>query len=243
MRTFLGVCLAITGTLAVAACGSSGEGGREIHITQTDEGCTPTSIEATAGEKLNLVVKNDSGGDYEIEGIDGAKLEEVVVPEGRTRSMGYDVPGSGGVTKLKCYFPGGPSTIIEVKAGEGSGVAEDEEGAKPSAASAEEADSSVTVTLAEYTVEPDTDSVSAGKIRFTATNSGEQIHELYVLKTKDAGYDVAGEIENVDPGKSGAMTLDLAAGEYTLACLIASGEAGSSVDHFEEGMYTPFTVE
>ena len=72
MRTLLGVCLAIGGMLALAACGSSGEGGRKVNITQADEGCTPTSIEATAGEKLNLVVKNDSGGDYEIEGIDGA---------------------------------------------------------------------------------------------------------------------------------------------------------------------------
>ncbi len=77
MRTVLGLCLAAATTLLLIGCGASGEGGRKVDITQTDDGCTPTSIDATAGEKLDLVVKNDSGEDYEIEGIDGAKLDEI----------------------------------------------------------------------------------------------------------------------------------------------------------------------
>ncbi len=241
MRTLLGICLAIGASLALAACGSSGEGGRDVNITQADEGCTPTAIDATAGEKLNLVVKNDSGKDYEIEGIDGAKLEEVIVPEGRTRSIGYSVPDSGGVTKLKCYVPGGASTIIEVRAGEGADV-ESTDGSASVTPDAS-ADSTVTVTLGEYTVEPDSSSIEAGKIQFVAENLGQEIHELYVLKVKDNGYDVVGEIENVAPGESGAMTLDVVAGDYQLACLIAPGEAGSTVDHFKEGMYTDFRVD
>ena len=242
MRTLLGVCLAIGASLALAACGSSGAGGREVNITQADEGCTPTAIDATAGEKLNLLVKNDSGKDYEIEGIDGAKLEEVIVPEGRTRSIGYNVPGSGGVTKLKCYVPGGSSTIIEVRAGAG-GTSEESTGGSSAVTADPSADSTVTVNLGEYTVEPDSSSVEAGKIQFVAENTGQEIHELYVLKVKENGYDVVGEIENVAPGESGAMTLEVVAGDYRLACLIAPGEAGSTVDHFQEGMHTDFRVE
>lgn len=239
-RTVLGVCLAATGLLLVA-CGASGAGGREVDITQTDEGCTPTAIEATPGEKLNLKVKNETGDIYEIEGTDGAKLEEVIVPEGRTRSVGYNVPDSGGTTKLKCYVPGGPATIIEVRAGEAVGTGN---GQPDDAEPEDETTAGVTVTarLGEYTVEPDVPSAEAGTIRFVAQNAGEEIHELYVLKVREGGFDVIGEIENITPGEEGAMTLDLEAGDYQLACLIVPGEADSTVDHFKEGMYTGFEV-
>ncbi len=243
MRTVLGLCLAVGAAAVFLGCGASGSGGREVNITQAKDGCTPTSIQATAGEKLNLVVKNESGKDYEIEGIDGAKLEEAIIPEGRTRSVGYDVPGSGGTTKLKCYIPGGPSTVIEVQAGANGATGEPgtrdlSNGIAGGAAAA----STVNVSLEEYTVKADSASVSAGEIRFVASNIGKEIHELYVLKVKDNGYDVVGEVESIEAGGSGSMTLKLAPGEYTLACLIAVRESGSTVDHFKEGMHTPFEV-
>ena len=242
MRTILGLCLATGTTLLLLGCGASGAGGREVKITQTDDGCTPASVEATAGEKLNLVVKNETGGIYELEGIDGAKLEEVVIPEGRTRSIGYNVPGSGGTTKLKCYVPGGASTIIEVKAGEGPtgdvGAAEPTREGEALAV-----DSEVVVSLNEYKIEADVPSVAAGNVEFEAENDGKEIHELYVLKVRSSGYDVVGEIENMKPGDSGKMTLALEAGEYQLACLIVPGEADSTVDHFKQGMHLDFVVE
>ncbi len=242
MRTILGLCLVTGAAVLLVACSASGAGGREINITQADAGCTPTSIEATPGEKLNLLVKNETGDIYEIEGIDGAKLEEVIVPEGRTRSIGYDVPDSGGTTKLKCYVPGGVSTIIEVQAGKGQGSAGSTD-AGASVTPDASADSVVAVTLDEYTVEPGTDSVEAGTIQFVADNAGKEIHELYVLKVREGGFDVVGEIEYIEAGASGAMALELQPGEYQLACLIVPGEADSTVDHFKEGMYTEFTVE
>jgi len=102
--------------LAVA-CGSSGEGGREVRITQGDKGCTPESIEATTGEKLNLVVTNESGKEpYEVEGEGGAPLEEIIVPEGKTREVGFTVPDEPGDYEIKCYVPGDFETIIEVQA-------------------------------------------------------------------------------------------------------------------------------
>ena len=43
--------------------------------------------------------------------------------------------------------------------------------------------------------------------------------------------------------KSGEVTLDLPPGKYVLACLIAAGEAGSTKDHFAEGMKLDFEVK
>ena len=242
MGTILRVCLVIGASAGLAACGSSGAGGREVSITQAEDGCRPASIEAAAGEKLNLVVKNETGDIYEIEGIEGAKLEEVIVPEGRTRSIGYEVPESGGVTKLKCYVPGGPATIIEVRAGEASADSPSgSEGGTGTPGVA--ADTTVTVTLAEYSVNPDAAAVPSGSVKFIAENAGKEVHELYVLKLRDGGYDVVGEIEDVGPGETGAMVLEMPPGEYRLACLIVPGEAGSAVDHFKEGMHTDFKVK
>jgi hypothetical protein len=108
--------LALASALALAvACGSSGEGGREVRITQWKDGCTPKTVEATAGEKLNLVVTNESGKEpYEVEGEGGTKLEEVVIPDGKTRSVGFDVPDDPGTYEIKCYIPGDIETKIEI---------------------------------------------------------------------------------------------------------------------------------
>jgi plastocyanin len=108
------LCGASAAFALFAACGSSGAGAREIAITQTDDGCTPASVAVTAGEKLKFVVKNDSSKDSEIEGVEGTSLEELEIPEGKTRTAGYTVPKGGGVHKVKCYQPDGASTIIEL---------------------------------------------------------------------------------------------------------------------------------
>ena len=97
------------------ACGSSGEGGREVRITQGQDACAPKTVEAAPGEKLNLVVTNQSDKEpYEIEGESGTKLEEVVVPEGKTREVGFDVPDEPGTYEIKCYVPGDIETIIDI---------------------------------------------------------------------------------------------------------------------------------
>lgn len=227
----------------LAACGSSGAGGRAVNITQSDNGCTPTTIAATPGEKLKLVVKNGSGKDYEVEGIEGTKLEEVVVPSGRTRTPGYTVPDGAGTHKIKCYVPGGVSTIIEVQAG---GTATSEQSPSASTATGEQAPASApfAVTLADYRVHAASDIVATGTITFAATNASEtNVHELYVLRVKDDGsYETVKELPDIAPGAGGELTVDLAPGNYVLACLIVPGEAGSTVDHFKEGMHTPLRV-
>lgn len=249
----------VSATLAAAAallvlasaCASSGSGGRKVEITQGDDGCSPTTVPISPGEKLNLVVKNVSNSDvYELEGIDGTKLEEVVVHKGKSLSVGYTVPSGGGVHKLKCYVPAGTSTIIELVAGEvdrttpppATAVVTATASASSAGASA---DTSVAVTLAEYSVAADKPTVKARKIRLIATNtSATQVHELAVLKTKaDGSFDNAGEIEDIEPQASGSIVLDLSSGSYQLACIIAIGQAGSTVDHYQQGMHTAFAVQ
>ena len=244
MKTLSGPLGAALGlALFAAGCAEGGAGGREVNITQTDEGCVPTSVEASPGEKLQFVVKNDSGHDvYELEGIEGTKLEEFVIPKGKTRKSGYTVPDEGGTFKMKCYVPAGPSTIIDVVAGDGtSEIAGDDETATRSGGPSDDV---VAVTLVEYAVQPDKDTVATGAIRFVASNtSASQVHELAVLRRNQNGQlENEGEIEDIDPGAGGELVLELEPGEYELACLIAPGEAGSTVDHYEQGMHIAFTV-
>jgi uncharacterized cupredoxin-like copper-binding protein len=68
---------------------------------------------------------------------------------------------------------------------------------------------------------------------------------MVVLKTDAASLTVgsdgkvseetsAGEVGDVEPGKSASVTLDLEAGQYELVCNIK--------DHYKLGMHTSFTV-
>lgn len=246
----LGAAMGIV--LLATACSESGAGGREINVTQTDNGCTPTTVGVEPGEKLQFVVKNDSEHDvYELEGIEGTKLEEFVVPSGKTRKAGYTVPDDeNGTYKLKCYVPAGPSTIIELVAGSGSTgsdvtpKADPDPEADPETGSSGDADDTVNVGLIEFSVTPDKTSVKAGSIKFVAENTSQsQVHELAVLKKEsDGSLDNEGEVEDIAAGEGGEVILDLEPGEYELACLIAPGEAGSTFDHYEQGMHTDFTV-
>jgi plastocyanin len=99
-----------------AACGDDDDGGtrRVIDIVQTDDGCNPAAIGLQVGEKVTFKVQNDGKKDREVEGIEGMKLEEVLVPAGRTRNVNYTAPETAGTQKLKCYIPDGQATVIDV---------------------------------------------------------------------------------------------------------------------------------
>ncbi|MGE0599435.1 MAG: cupredoxin domain-containing protein [Dehalococcoidia bacterium] len=108
-----------------------------------------------------------------------------------------------------------------------------------------EPDATIDVSLSSFKVDASATTVKAGAIKFTAVNAETtDVHELAVLKVNGPdNFENLGEVEDIDPGKGGDVTLDLEPGEYLLACLIAPGEAGSTVDHFQEGMKLTFTVE
>lgn len=109
----------------------------------------------------------------------------------------------------------------------------------------------VTVELGEYFIKVDKTEVPAGKVRFVAKNVGQMEHELIVLRTdlpadrlpyneaeqtaeEEQAGEVLGEIEPEDlpPGKTAEMTLDLTAGHYVLLCNIPT--------HYKLGMYLDF---
>jgi uncharacterized cupredoxin-like copper-binding protein len=105
--------------------------------------------------------------------------------------------------------------------------------------------------MAVMSVAIDQKTVPAGKITFNVTNvSKETIHEMLVSPVKDentvlpyvgnenrvdeeASGDL-GEVSELDPGKSGSLTLDLKPGLYILFCNIPG--------HYTAGMWTMLTV-
>lgn len=120
------------------------------------------------------------------------------------------------------------------------------------------APTTVNVTLQEWAVVPSATSAAAGKITFTVKNVGPaDPHEFVVIRTDlDAfalptdgtgaaeegasGTEVKGEIEDVAVGSTENLTLDLAAGHYTLICNVYSEEEKES--HYKMGMAANFTV-
>jgi uncharacterized cupredoxin-like copper-binding protein len=100
----------------------------------------------------------------------------------------------------------------------------------------------IDVKLGEMWVRPQYSSVAAGKVTFAAENTGQVEHELMVermpLKMDAPGQPneeaAQGMIEEMGPGQSGKMTLNLKPGSYVLFCNVTG--------HYAAGQHTPFTV-
>lgn len=222
-------CLVAPMLMALAiSCGDGGASGRKVEITQSDNGCTPSTVPAQAGEKLSLVVKNASGsGDYRLERISGPPLQDLSVPQGGSRSAGYSLPAGDGTYKLSCFVLGGVSTTVQVVAGKGAPAeatsATSSQTSTPAAgATPKTPDVTVAVRLADFTVTPDRSSVPAGTIRFNATNAGPAYeHELVLHRVNpDGSGDLIGKAGDIHTGESKSLTADLTPGTYRLACFI-----------------------
>lgn len=100
-------------------------------------------------------------------------------------------------------------------------------------------------------IELSQDQANAGNVTFDVTNSSkETVHEMLVIPFPESGqvtYDEKnarfdeeaaghlGEVAELEPGKTGSLTLDLKPGKYVLACNIAN--------HYANGMWTVITVK
>ena len=103
------------------------------------------------------------------------------------------------------------------------------------------------VTLNEFSVKASPKSITAGKVKFTVKNSGDDEHELVILRTSTAAskLKVSGgraktsgevaEIEDIASGKSKSKTLTLKKGHYVLLCNLPG--------HYQQGMRTDLTVK
>lgn len=108
------------------------------------------------------------------------------------------------------------------------------------------------MTMAMVGVKADVDTVPAGTVTFQVTNTSKDIvHEMilspiaadgkplpYVTGDQRVDEDAAGhlgEVSELDPGATGALTVDLTPGKYILFCNIPA--------HFMDGMWTVITVQ
>lgn len=108
--------------------------------------------------------------------------------------------------------------------------------------------STIDVTLADDAVTLSETEASAGTLTFSATNDGTLTHEIEVFEgEKDPttlpiedhvanteGWTLVDEIEDITPGSSADLTVDLDPGTYQVVCNLSG--------HFENGMYATLTV-
>ena len=124
------------------------------------------------------------------------------------------------------------------------------------AASSARADEKVGVTLADkgmesMRVELSATEIRTGKVTFHVTNNSQNlVHEFVVGKSdkpieslpyneqetqlKEDAFEVVSEIEDIEPGKSGMLTVNLEPGSYILFC--------NKMGHFKAGMVNHLTV-
>lgn len=78
------------------------------------------------------------------------------------------------------------------------------------------ADGAVTVSSTESECNLSTTEVKAGKNTFSVTNDGSQVTEFYVLA--EDGLRIISELENIGPGITRDLTVNLAEGTYKTSC-------------------------
>lgn len=119
-----------------------------------------------------------------------------------------------------------------------------------SAASGAGGGTTVNVTETEFKIEADATSAPAGQVTYNIKNNGTIAHEFVVIKTDDAasalpvasGESVVDEDqltgidekEDIEPGTSVTLTVNLEAGHYALICNVEG--------HYTSGMRLDFTV-
>jgi plastocyanin len=88
----------------------------------------------------------------------------------------------------------------------------------------------LTISETEFALDPADPTVAAGEVTITATNDGATLHNLEV-----EGNGVEEITDDLDPGQSGELKLDLEPGEYEIYCAIGT--------HAAQGMEGTLTVE
>ena len=122
------------------------------------------------------------------------------------------------------------------------------------------AQSEVSVTLVEYQVKTNVESVPSGTVTFEARNIGGAEHALHVIKTdlapdalpvnadgsvdeEAAGVTMAGHVTGIQPQQEKSLTVELEPGAYVLVCNVVQQTAGGeSISHYKQGMHVAFTI-
>lgn len=75
---------------------------------------------------------------------------------------------------------------------------------------------SIAVTASDDSCSVETASATSGTITFNVTNDGTKVNEFYVLG--ENGLTISGEVENIAPGASRDLTVQLGPGDYFTSC-------------------------
>jgi uncharacterized cupredoxin-like copper-binding protein len=98
----------------------------------------------------------------------------------------------------------------------GCGSEDNESSSDTSSGTTSAGEQSVELSASEYAFDPSKISIdSSGKVTFRVSNDGQQTHALEV-----EGNGIEEETEDISPGHSGTLTVDLKAGEYEFYCPI-----------------------
>ena len=106
----------------------------------------------------------------------------------------------------------------------------------------------VAATVKDFELTVDPDASPAGEINFTITNDGPSTHEFVIVKSdlapdalpvtdglvSEDSIDVVDEAEDIAPGTTASLGVELEAGSYVIICNIAG--------HYEQGMHAGLTV-
>ncbi len=115
------------------------------------------------------------------------------------------------------------------------------------------------VTLVEWSVVTDLQTLPEGPIKLDIKNDGAREHELLIVRsfipgaelpTKDdgslnedaAGVDVKHDINGIEEGDKTSRSYTLDPGSYVLLCNIVEEIDGVQTSHYAQGMWTEFTV-
>ncbi len=152
----------------------------------------------------------------------------------------------------------GVRNVDGTQAASGSGTASGPAAACKPVGDAAGADATIAVELKEWAVLPARADVPAGTVTFEARNTGEDAHELVVVRADDpAALPLAadgtvdeeqlpegafvGEIEAFPAKQTCTGTFELPAGSYALFCNLLETEAdGRKENHYANGMRTRF---
>ncbi|MGE5675812.1 MAG: cupredoxin domain-containing protein [Mycobacterium leprae] len=102
-RVYLFSAALLLGTLLVGC--SAATGTREIQVTASDYKFEPSVIPVKPGERVKITVTNHGAVDHEFESEE-AKIEELVIPAGKSRSVTITAPAKAGEYQFFCDVPG-----------------------------------------------------------------------------------------------------------------------------------------
>lgn len=121
----------------------------------------------------------------------------------------------------------------------------------------------INVTTSEWGIKTSKETTGPGKITFVISNKGEDEHELEVVriepgqsihgfprianKSADDNWVAprgVGEVEDIKPGKTKKLTVNLKPGNYALICNMVEKESDGSIEaHYDKGMAKLFVVK